>query len=237
MHFYWLRPSASPPHGGQIDATYSWGLPGVRCPACGETWGDTAIAYPSVDLMSMPDRAQYEEPRAESLEEYERLREHVRSRVPPGAPLRPGTRLGPLKGRAQGDFGAFTWPTWEVLLVRREVLEQLQAEGVRGLKGCRTELRFRQKNPPELLELELWPWGRLHESCLPPRPPPCNRCGRDGFRRPEQPILDAKSLPENVDLFRLDNFETLIVGSERFVAAVHRLQVTEGLVFSELPVR
>jgi uncharacterized double-CXXCG motif protein len=124
-----------------------------------------------------------------------------------------------------------------VLLVRREVLEQLQAEGVRGLMGCRTELRFRQKNPPELLELELWPRGRLHESCLPPRPPPCNRCGRDGFRRPEQPILDAKSLPENVDLFRLDNFETLIVGSERFVAAVHRLQVTEGLVFSELPVR
>ncbi|HYI02545.1 double-CXXCG motif protein [Hyalangium sp.] len=237
MRFHWLKPSTPPPRNGRIDATHRWGLPGVRCPACGATWGDTAVAYPSADLTSLPEQAKYEEPRAEPLEEYERLRERVRAWAPPGAPLRPGTRLGLLRGTAQGDFGAFAWPSWEALLVRREELERLRAEGVRGLKACRAELRFRQKNPPELLELELWPRGRLHEQCLPPRPPPCARCGRDGFRRPDQPVLDAKSLPEDVDLFRLDNFETMIVGTERFVEAVKRLEISEGVDFSELPVR
>jgi uncharacterized double-CXXCG motif protein len=140
-----------------------------------------------------------------------------------------------MTGKAQGEFGAFTWPSWEALLVRREVLERLQGEGVRGLKGCRTELRFRQKNPPELIELELWPRGRLHEQCLPARPPPCGRCGRDGFRRPEQPVLDTKTLPEDVDLFRLDNFETMLVCSGRFREAVTRLQLAAGLEFNELP--
>jgi len=235
MRFYWLRPSTPQPYNGRIDATHRWGLPGVRCPACGAAWGDTAIAYPSVDLTPLPNRAEYEEPRAEPVEEFERLRERVRPRVPPGAPLRPGTRLGPMTGKAQGEFGAFVWPTWEALLVRRKALERLQSEGVRGLKGCRTELRFRQKNPPELLELELWPRGRLHEQCLPPRPPACKRCGRDGFRRPEHPVLEAKSLPEDVDVLRLENFETMLVCSARFMDAVTHLHLSAGLEFNELP--
>jgi uncharacterized double-CXXCG motif protein len=122
-------------------------------------------------------------------------------------------------------------------LVRRDALERLQAEGVRGLLGCRTELRFRQKDPPELLELQIEPCGRLHRDCIPPDLPlPCPTCGRVGFRLPEQPILDAASLPTDLDLFRVGNYATVIVGTERFMATVRRLEL-DGLTFRELPTR
>jgi len=109
---------------------------------------------------------------------------------------------------------------------------------VQGLKGGRTELRFRRKNPPELLQLELLPRGQLHPDCLPKdRPAPCEKCGRKGWRRPEEPILEAAALPDDVDLFRVEGFTTMIVGSERFVAAARRLGYEQDIVFRELPLR
>lgn len=124
---------------------------------------------------------------------------------------------------------------WD-LLMRREALEQLQAAGVRGLKGCRTELRFRRKNPPELLEPELLPQGQLHPDCLPAdRPAPCEKCGRKGWKRPEEPILDAASLPQDLDLFRVGDFTTMIVGTERFVEALRKRGDEQDLLFRELP--
>ncbi|HYO59620.1 double-CXXCG motif protein [Archangium sp.] len=64
---------------------------------------------------------------------------------------------------------------------------ELEAEGLRGLKGCPTALRFRQRNSPELLEMELLSVGRLHPDCLPPnRKPSCLRCGRQGHPPPQR---------------------------------------------------
>jgi uncharacterized double-CXXCG motif protein len=122
-----------------------------------------------------------------------------------------------------------------VLLVRREALEKLQAEGLRGLKGCRMEVRFRQRNSPELLELELLPVGRLHPKCLPPDlQPPCSRCGRLELSMPKEPVLDAATLPADLDLFRLVDMTTLVVCTERFAEACQRLGL-DGIVFLPLP--
>jgi uncharacterized double-CXXCG motif protein len=124
-----------------------------------------------------------------------------------------------------------------MMLARRDALERLQADGVRGLLGCRTELRFRQKDPPELLELQIEPHGRLHPDCIPPdEPPPCVTCGRFGLARPDEPILDAASLPPELDLFRVGNFATMIIGTERFMEAVQRLEL-HGITFRELQTR
>jgi uncharacterized double-CXXCG motif protein len=123
------------------------------------------------------------------------------------------------------------------LLVEREALGRLQAEGVQGLMGCPTELRFRQKNAPVLMELQVEPRGVLHASCLPPdREPPCGKCGRVGLTLPKERVLDAASLSEDRDLFRLSDFGTVMVGTERFVDTVHRLGFEE-VRFHELPVR
>jgi uncharacterized double-CXXCG motif protein len=194
-------------------------------------------AYPGVDLSTLPERGEYEKPRAEPFDEFVRLREWVRPRVPAGARLLPGTTFGSLVGTATGTFSPLFFYYFEMPLVHRESLERLQLEGVRGLRGFRTELRFRQKTHPELLELEVLPQGRLHPECTPPeRPPPCLKCGRDAFRFPEDPILEAASLPAHTDLFRLSDFETIFIATERFVEAVRRLGLDEA-DFREVPVR
>jgi uncharacterized double-CXXCG motif protein len=235
MKFYLLEDVPHPRYSGYYTYGHKWGLPGVHCPACDATWATTGDAYPSVDLSHLPTQEQkkYSARVEEDYGEFERLREQVRPLVPPGVQLRPGTAFGPMNGAAQGEFGPLVLVhAWE-LLMQSEPLERLQSEGLRGLKGCRTELRFRKKNPPELLELELLPRGAFHPDCLPELPPPCSKCGRRGLKRPDKPILDAATLPQDLDLFRLAG----IIGTERFVEAVRRLGYEQDIAFRELPVR
>jgi uncharacterized double-CXXCG motif protein len=228
--------AAAAKYGGYFKAWHEWLLPGVRCPVCGATWAETGHHYPCVDLSQLPEWGEFVKARPEPLAEFLRLRELVRPLAPPNAGLPPGTGFGPLVGRAFGELGPISWVGGQKLLMRREVLERLQAEGVRGLVPCPTELRFRQKDPPELLELQVEPHGQLHTDCIPPDAPHCSTCGRHAFKWPDEPILDVASLPTDRDLFRLGNFATMIIGTERFMDAVRRLEL-DGIFFRELPTR
>jgi uncharacterized double-CXXCG motif protein len=148
-------------------------------------------------------------------EEFVRLRELVRPLVPPGAELKPVATFGPLTGTATGYFGQlFMQNPWSLYL-RREALEKLQAAGIRGLRGCPLAVRFRQKNHPELLDLQLELRGRFHPDCLPKnRESPCPTCGRDkGYTLPQPSLLAAASLPEDLDVFRLADWSSLILAS------------------------
>ncbi len=235
--FYQLREPRTSRYTGNVSARRKWGaLPGVRCPECTATWAGGFSAYPSVDLSALPERGEYEKPRPEPFDQFVRLRECVRPLIPPGGQLLPGASLGPLVGTATGTFGALFLHYFGAFLIRHEALEQLKAEGVQGLRGFPTEVRFRQKNHPELRELEVLAHGRLHPDCTPERPPPCAMCGRDAFRFPDDPILDAASLPTHTALFRLSDFETIFIATERFVDAVRRLELDE-VDIRELPVR
>ncbi|MDY7227366.1 double-CXXCG motif protein [Hyalangium rubrum] len=237
MHFYELSENRAPGDTGAISAASKWFLPGVKCPGCGATWANAAMAYPCVDLSQHPQQAEFVVPRPAPLQEFERLRELIRPLAPEGAPLPPGTRFGPLVGKAWGRFGSFFFQNPWTLLVRREAMEALQQAGIRGLAGRKPELSFRQKNgPPELMELQLMPYGMLHAQCLRQPLAPCSRCGRDGSELPEQLLLDAASLPTHMDVFRLADFESVLVGNERFKEAVQRLGL-DGILFQELPLR
>jgi uncharacterized double-CXXCG motif protein len=237
MHYFMIEEDRSSDYTGDVDGSHQWMLPGVdSCPICKATWGDNSSAYPSVDLTPVTTLADFETARAEPIEEYERLCELVRPLLPPGALLKPGVAFGPLKGRAQGRFGQLASPCPWWLLVQREALEKLQAEGLRGLKGCPTQIRFRQRKSPELIELELLPAGRLHPDCLPPnREPRCMRCGRLGLSLPKNRLLDAATIPSHMDVFRLEDFSTVIVCTENFVNACQRLGL-DGVAFHPLPV-
>ncbi|MCP3135816.1 SitI6 family double-CXXCG motif immunity protein [Pyxidicoccus xibeiensis] len=234
MRFYSLEEVSSPRYSWSLQTEHQWLLPGVRCPTCHDTWASIGEAYPSVDLSELPERKKLKAKLEEDFAEFSRLRERVRRFAPSGAPLTPGTSFGALLGRARGPFPQLVLQNPWTVLMHREALEQLQAEGVRGLKGCRTELRFRDKHPPELLELQVEPGGLFHRDCLPPHVP-CPTCG-PRFSMPREPLLDAASLPTDRDLFRLANFSTVIVGSERFVDTVRRL-CFEEVDFRELPTR
>ncbi|MFP2934671.1 double-CXXCG motif protein, partial [Pyxidicoccus sp. 3LG] len=229
MHQYFLLNedmATTAKYGGGIDGWHKLSLPGAKCHDCGVTWAGAGHEYPGVDLSQLAERKAFEKARPEPFAEFARLRELVRPLAPPNAELPPGTGFGPLVGRVFGALGSFAWVGGLKLVVRRDGLEALQKAGVRGLLGCRTELRFRQKNPPELLELQVEPHGRLHPDSIPPDvPPPCPTCGRHAFRWPDEPILDMASLPLDRDLFRVGNFATMIIGTERFMEAVRRLDL------------
>jgi uncharacterized double-CXXCG motif protein len=238
MNFYWLRHVARPRYSGGYDDEHRWGLPGVHCPLCQAIWSDGSDTYPSVDLSNFPEREKYSARLEEDYAEFERLRELVRPLVPPGAHLGPGSSFGPFVGAARGEFGPLNLHNPWTLLMRPEALEHLKSEGVQGLKGYRTEFRFRKKNPPDLLELELLPLGRVHPDCLPAdRPAPCAKCGRRGLSLPETPFLDTSTLPADLDLFRMGDFMTMIIGTERFVETVRRLGYEQDIVFRQLPLR
>ncbi|MBZ4418087.1 double-CXXCG motif protein [Myxococcus sp. RHSTA-1-4] len=223
---------------GAYSARRKWGLPGVVCPHCKATWAAAGPSYPAVDLSGHPAAKKLSKAYLEKdFEEFERLREQVRSLLPPDYPLRPGTLFGPLVGKARGPFSAFINQYGDTLLVQPNALERLMGEGLRGLRGCRTEMRFSPKGVPELRDLHIEPRGLLHADCIPRgTPPPCPKCGRHGFSLPAEPILDAASLPQDLDLFRLRNFSTVLVVTERFKEVVERHGL-DGLTFRELPVR
>ncbi|WP_044189845.1 double-CXXCG motif protein [Hyalangium minutum] len=238
MRYYFVDYSRAPQYSGTFSASHKWGLPGIHCPLCDATWSTGSNAYPSVDLSHVPDQTKYSARLEEDYAEFERLREQVRSLVPPGVPLWPGTEFGPLEGSARGEFGPLYMYFSYAMLLRGETLRHLQAEAVQGLKGCRTKVAFRKKDPPELLELELLPRGHLHPDCLPAdREPPCPKCGRRGWKRPDDLILSAASLPQDLDVFRLEDFLTTIIASERFVETARRLGYEQDIVFRELPTR
>ncbi|WNG62678.1 hypothetical protein F0U59_17165 [Archangium gephyra] len=236
MRFFRIEEDRSSRYTGDVDGVHKWGLPGIlECPSCRATWSGGSKMYPSVDLTAVAALADFEEARAEPIEEYERLCELVRPFLPAGAIVEPGSSFGPLIGKGHGCFGSFVTPLPSWLLVQREAFEKLQAEGLRGLKGCCTHLRFRRRASPELLELELLPVGRAHPDCLPQdRQPPCSRCGRHGIRRPQELLLDAATLPSHLDVFRLEDFSTTLICTERFVDACQR-QGLDGVTFRLQP--
>ncbi len=242
MKFYRIREDEAPRYTGNLNATHTWGLPGVDfiCPSCNTGGKMTAAQYPCMDLSSLPEEEQKKlsDPWPVPREEFARLRELVRPLAPPGAELESGAEFGPLTGTATGYFGQlFMQNPWSLYL-RREALEKLQAAGIRGLHGCPLNVRFRQKNHPELLELQLERRGQFHPDCLPRElGPPCSTCGLGKrYSLPQPPILAAASLPEDLDVFRLADWSTLIVASERMVDAVRRLEL-DGVVFHELETR
>jgi uncharacterized double-CXXCG motif protein len=238
MRFYELVTGDIELRKGRYNAGYKWGLPGVTCPHCRATWAGAGQNYPAVDLSGHQDakklRKAYLE---EDFAEYERLRDQVRALVPPDYPLEPGTTFGPLVGKARGPFSAFVHHYADTLLVQPAVLEVLHAERLRGLRGCRTEMLFRPKGTPELLDLHIEPRGLLHRDCIPrSTPPPCPKCGRHGFILPKERILDVASIPRDLDLFRLLSSSMVLVVTERFKDTVERLEL-DGLTFRELPIR
>ncbi|AEI62140.1 double-CXXCG motif protein [Corallococcus macrosporus] len=236
MKFYVVEEDRTAGFSGNLRAIPPWGFPGLSpCNSCGAAGGWAGLQYPCVDLSSLPERKELENPgRQVDFEEFSRLRNLVRPFAPSWARLEPGADFGPPTGTGSGTFGdLFMQNPWS-LYVRREAMERLQDVGIQGLSGCPLNVRFRGKNPPDLLALQLELHGRLHidgapsdMSCV------CPTCGRPDHEIPQPPVLDIHSIPERADLFRLHDWPTFIVASERLVDAARRCSLT-GVRFNEL---
>ncbi|WP_171819036.1 SitI6 family double-CXXCG motif immunity protein [Pyxidicoccus fallax] len=241
MKFYEATEDTSLGYTGNLDdAINKWSIPGAEpCPTCRKGGGIAGFQYPCADLSSLPahELKKLSNPWPVPQEEIARLIELVRPFVPSWAVLQPGALLGPITGKGMSRMGQLFMQNPWTLLVRRGAFERLQAAGVRGLQGYPIDVRFRGKPPPELLDLQLELHGQMHPTCLPPdRKPPCPTCGDDSFKLPDPIVLDAATLPEHVDVFRMRDVPGIILVTERFVEAVKRLEL-DGVTFRELEVR
>lgn len=236
LRVFEVLPDYATAGSGIVDAVNKWGLPGVTCPRCGSTWGNVGLAYPAVDLSKLSNEKVYRKARAVSLEEFVELRRPILSLMPDGSVPLPGTRFGPLIGEAKGLFGDFAWLNLWTLLIQSQALQRLRLAGVRTPVGVPPILTFRDKNPPNLLELQLEPHGKMAPASFPINPlPSCPSCGRDPNSMPKHIVIEAPSIPKNLDLFRARDFTTLILATEGFVGAVQNLKLT-GVVFQEVAV-
>ncbi len=236
MSLYQIGPDDSergPANRYELDATHEWGLPGVKCPACGATWAMTGPAFPALDLSGLPSTESYRSGWPVTPDELEALRLPLLPLLPGGYVPPPGTEFGPLVGKARGTFvDDFVWVNPWTLLLGREALTKLQDAGLRLPATVAPRLKFRGGAPAELLELQIEPAGELAEESFAAGGRPCPACGRDG-RRPERFIADTRSLPADLDIFRARNFPTLILVTGRLVEAARRLGLT-GAVFVEV---
>lgn len=229
MRLFHVQPDDA--HGGkhqqyEINASHTWGLPGIRCSVCGVTWATTGVAYPAVDLAILPSPDQYGGLEPVTVEEFQELRAPIIRLLGASVALPPGTDLGPLVGKAWGKFGDFAWVNPWTMLIRHEVWSKLNSMGLRLPQVVTPKLEFRSKFPPEFLEFQVEPLASLSASSFSSlEPSPCPVCGHDA-RKPEQIVAERVSIPSYVDLFRLRDFPTVILATEEFTEAVQDLNMT-----------
>ena len=218
----------------QLRVDRKWGLPGVKCSVCQETWATTGIAYPSVDLTTLPAESQYRQFWPVSLEEFEERRRPVLGLIPDGSMPPPGTEFGPLMGTGRGgSFADFVWVNPWTLLAQSSAWERLRTTDVKLPKTVPASIRFKKPNVYVFVELELEPRTLMARSAFGHDLPQCKACGRVQAQMPDNIVVKQSSIPSDVDIFRDRLMPTLILATDPFVQAVKRLQLT-GLEFSEV---
>jgi uncharacterized double-CXXCG motif protein len=232
MKLFELRPDE--PATSEVEATHRWHLPGVRCDVCGETWANTGLAYPAVDLSVLTNTESYVKPRPLPRADLERLVAAVSPLLPAGSPpLRPGTDFGPLVGEIFGQPQEIAWhDSWD-FLVKKDLWEALQS----SLKTASVDASLEQDGViVPLVELQLEPHGRFAAESFPDgRPPVCSGCGRLGLKRPKDIVIDRSSVRGVPKIFRLAEFTTIVVATEEMVDIIERLGL-RGARYVELAV-
>jgi len=211
-------------YNDDLVAHYSWSLPGVHCPVCGDIWATIGVIYPLIDFTGNPLGKQLEKPRSEELEVFEQLQAAVRVYLPDELPLPPGTEFGSMRGRVTGKFGDFVWPAPWDLVMRVEAYEKLASAGLRLPEPSIPNLQEKVKGI--LYHLQIIPMGKMSSQAYEdPDKPICPRCGRDS-RKYKKTVIEMESIPREVDMFRIGNFPTKIIVSEKFKDTVEKLGLT-----------
>ena len=220
MRVFELTPAEGPGLWGEVDSP--WCLPGVHCTVCGEAWANVGIAYPTVSLAALPDRAGYEDGWPVPWERFLELRTKIQHLLPSDQPAPPGTSLGALAGALEGTVQDLMWPHPWTLLCTQGAFLRLRTAGWRSLKGAAATVTLNGRAGDVIFELEVVAHGALAASCRGAMST-CEACGRDGLTRPERIVLDRRSLSEEAAIFRLRDLTTAIFAWEPVVGTLARL--------------
>lgn len=210
-----------------IEATHIRMLPGVRCPTCG-TWSMTGIIYPSVNLSLLDRQAALLSPWPIPFEDFSNLAGRIEPILGAQRPATPGAELGPLRGKAKGNFGDFAWVNPWTPLLRESIWIALKQAEIH-LVGVHAELRFGKEPHETLVELEALPKARLPTSLAEGA---CPLCGRLQVKRADRLILDGGSLDHSVPLQRIAELPTVLVANERFAEFIQAKKLRDVILTS-----
>ena len=201
----------------------------IGCPDCG-TYGAIGPAHPSVDLGGWPGAEALTEPSAASWRQFRELAERLAPAVGPGVHLVPGAEFGPFTGVFHGGPADLVFGPVHLLFATPAAVARLADSEVALPPAVPSHLRRRGRAPVELLEFDVPCGGRLASEGFALRAlSPCATCGR-WDRTLERVVLEEGSAPEGADLVRPVSHPTVVLASERFVAAVHAAELT-GIAF------
>lgn len=219
---------------GYIDAIHKWDLPGVVCSVCNSTWSTVGLEYPTVDLTNFADEELYRRSRSVRLDVFLDLRKKIADAFPGLPVLKPGTEFGPSVGKAVGGrLNGFVWRAWWSICLEASALEKLKSSGLSLPNSIKAEITFK-KEAQKVFEFGLPLKGKLLNGVYDGiQLNYCEACGRDSASLPEEILIEHSSIPNDIDIFRVSNFTTIILVTERFVETVTNLGI-KGAVFEEV---
>ena len=192
-----------------------------------------------MDSSKLPNELAFKKrPKAKTvdLQEMAILQKQLEPLMPKGIIPRPFAQLGPLVGTATGLHGDFTWLAPWTPLILAEALNKLVQAGVVVPVAIKTEIKARGKNVFQHLEIQAEPHGVLSERGFVRRHLNCPACGSSGVSDIIPPNLVRKSsIPSALDLFRMSDWSSIILVTERFATAARQLGLT-NIVFSPMEV-
>jgi uncharacterized double-CXXCG motif protein len=227
MRLFKMARHDDPRFRGFADASHRWGLPGVTCSTCGNTWSCGGQHYPTVNLHTFPNASRYADLSPVSPEELRTLADAVQPLLKrDDIVLLPGADFGPVHGEAKGKLPSVIYPNITNPCIDADSMKRLTKAGVRGLRGARAELSNAR---PDYVELELPPLV----GAVGVHPTPCARCGYSDICVPSQITLERPTIPANEDIFRGSELSTCVFVTERFVEAANQIPLT-GVRFVEV---
>jgi uncharacterized double-CXXCG motif protein len=221
---------------GYIDGTHDDGsLPGVTCYLCGACWSIYGLAYPRVDLSSIPDYKTIFTARNVTVPVFDDIRDKVAHLLAAGTYLPPGTRFGPVSGTVIGDLKEFAWVQC-AMLIERNVYHDMVSSGIKLPDGIPATLGYLEGQPRiVMIEPEVPLTTRLSSNCpVGVSKIPCLACGRIGIHTPEEMIVKASTIPSGLDVFRTwETLTHLVTARFRDYCLEHNLK---NIVFREVAI-
>ncbi|MCC6794075.1 MAG: hypothetical protein IT366_03075 [Candidatus Hydrogenedentes bacterium] len=208
-----------------LEAANIRSVPGVHCPNCG-IWTNVGISYPSAETGSLDAVADLKTPRPVPLDEFKNILGRIQPVIGANRPLKPGTELGPLRGKASGKFGDFAWLNPWTVLVRESLWFDAHKAGI-DLVGVPAELDFGKKPFESLLEIEALPKVQMFVE----QPVPiCELCGRQPIKMPDRVKVIGSTFDDSIPLQRIANFSTILVANETFARFIRERELTDVLL-------
>jgi len=189
-----------------IEAVHFRSMPGVRCPKCG-SWALSGLMYPSIAPAVIEALPIPVDSSPVSLAEFKRIHHHVQPILGTGRPVKPGTTFGPLRGRARGDIGDFTWLNPWTPMVSESIWHLLLDHGFDTV-GETAQLTFHKPTSEPLVELEVRPAARLPRSMVPSA---CDICDRLPIKTPEKLAIDASTFDGSIPIQRVMELPTILL--------------------------